>query len=167
MTATSALTCGLFTDLGQPEIDELEAAVQERPQARAAQRRLAADFTALLHGRGRSGGSSPHPRHCSAEAPWKSCPTGDAGGGRRRDPRVGGLPRPGRSRARGDRGVGRGPGLCSSRSDARRAIEQGGVYVNNAKVTDDDRQLTPQDLLGGSIALLRRGKRALAAVRVA
>ena len=57
-------------------------------------------------------------------------------------------------------------GLCSSRSDARRAIEQGGVYVNNAKVSDDAATLSRDQLLGSGVALLRRGKRALAAARL-
>ena len=49
--------------------------------------------------------------------------------------------------------------------EARRAIAQGGVYVNNVKVGADDAELADADLLHGKFAVLRRGKKTLAAVR--
>ena len=58
------------------------------------------------------------------------------------------------------------PGICASRSEARRAIKQGGLSVNNVKVTDENAVLTADQLLAGGIAVLRVGKRQLAAVRV-
>jgi len=51
--------------------------------------------------------------------------------------------------------------LVSSSGEARRAISQGGVYVNGERLTDD-RPLTAEDLLHGAYALLRKGKRAYA-----
>ena len=53
-------------------------------------------------------------------------------------------------------------GLTSSLGDSRRAIAQGGVYVNNERVVDGSAALGP--LLHGRYAVLRRGRRALAAV---
>jgi tyrosyl-tRNA synthetase len=50
-------------------------------------------------------------------------------------------------------------GLCKSRSDARRSIEQGGAYVNNLRQTDVDRALTTSDLLHDRYLVLRKGKR--------
>ena len=78
----------LFTDLSQDEIDELEAEVRERPQARAAQRRLAADFTALLHGqrRGRAGDRCVR-GPVRTRRPGRPA-AGNAGGSRGRDPRT-------------------------------------------------------------------------------
>jgi len=54
-------------------------------------------------------------------------------------------------------------GLTSSLGESRRAIEQGGVYLNNARV-DDVAAVLGGELLAGGIAVLRRGKRTLAGV---
>lgn len=53
--------------------------------------------------------------------------------------------------------------LTTSRGEARRAIEQGGVYVNGQRAVSG-RLVTSDDLLGGTHVLLRRGKRAFAVV---
>ncbi|MGH9283190.1 MAG: S4 domain-containing protein, partial [Acidimicrobiales bacterium] len=50
-------------------------------------------------------------------------------------------------------------GLSPSRSAARRAVEQGGAYVNNRRATDLDRRLTRDDLLHDRYVVLRRGRR--------
>jgi len=49
-------------------------------------------------------------------------------------------------------------GLCASRSEARRAVEQGGVTVNNEKVTDIKTLYAGEDLKGEGITV-RRGKK--------
>ncbi len=49
-------------------------------------------------------------------------------------------------------------GLCPSRSEARRLIQQGGAYVNNEPVANVDTLITTAHLLGGAI-LLRAGKK--------
>ena len=51
-------------------------------------------------------------------------------------------------------------GLCESKSEARRAIEQGGVSVNKTKIASEDAVLN--DVLAGNQAVLARGKKALA-----
>ncbi|MBR1842780.1 MAG: tyrosine--tRNA ligase [Oscillospiraceae bacterium] len=48
-------------------------------------------------------------------------------------------------------------GLCSSRGDARRNIQQGGVTANDAKVTDPDKTFSEDELRAG--VLLKRGKK--------
>jgi len=48
--------------------------------------------------------------------------------------------------------------LASSRSDARRTIQQGGVTVNNKKVENFDLVLTDKDFEDGAI-LIRKGKK--------
>lgn len=50
--------------------------------------------------------------------------------------------------------------LASSRSDARRIIQQGGVTVNNVKVTDFSKAFTINDLDSDGILLVRKGKKA-------
>jgi len=56
-------------------------------------------------------------------------------------------------------------GLCASASDARRAISQGGVALNNVVVTSDEATLEGA-ALAGRAALLRRGKKTLAGLRL-
>ena len=58
-------------------------------------------------------------------------------------------------------------GLAKSKSEARRAIEQGGIYVNQERAKDPARTLGPADWLGGGNLLLRKGKRDYALLRVA
>ena len=58
-------------------------------------------------------------------------------------------------------------GLVAGRNAARRAVAEGGAYLNNAKVTDPERALLAEDLLPGGVVLIRRGRRSLAAVTVA
>ena len=48
-------------------------------------------------------------------------------------------------------------GLCSSKSDARRNVQQGGVTANDEKVTDIAKTFTEEELAAGVI--LRRGKK--------
>lgn len=55
-------------------------------------------------------------------------------------------------------------GLVKGRNEARRALKEGGVYVNNVKQDDEERVLGPEDVLAGRHVLLRRGKRNLAVV---
>jgi tyrosyl-tRNA synthetase len=54
-------------------------------------------------------------------------------------------------------------GLCSSASDARRAIQQGGVAINNEAVAGETDVVGDRTLAGG-IFILRRGKKTLAAL---
>ena len=49
-------------------------------------------------------------------------------------------------------------GLCKSNGEARKAIQQGGVSVNDEKVTDVDFRFTPE-MLEGEGALVRKGKK--------
>ena len=48
-------------------------------------------------------------------------------------------------------------GLCESKSDARRNVQQGGVSVNNEKITKIDHTVTAKDIADG--LLLKRGKK--------
>ena len=57
-------------------------------------------------------------------------------------------------------------GLVDSKSAARRAIAEGGAYLNNVKITDPDRVLQAADLLHGSWVVVRRGKRSVRGCRV-
>ncbi|MCW2601769.1 MAG: sorbosone dehydrogenase family protein [Frankiales bacterium] len=56
-------------------------------------------------------------------------------------------------------------GLVTSLGEARRAIAQGGVYLNNVKVEDDTVTVGPHALAGWH-AILRRGKKTLAGIKI-
>ena len=55
-------------------------------------------------------------------------------------------------------------GLSTTRSEARRTLQEGGVSVNNQKVQGIEAQLEDEQLLHGRYALLRRGKKNMAGV---
>jgi tyrosyl-tRNA synthetase len=56
-------------------------------------------------------------------------------------------------------------GLVKSKSDARRQIAQGGIYVNQTRVEDVERALEAEDWLAGGHVLLRKGKKDYALLR--
>ncbi len=57
-------------------------------------------------------------------------------------------------------------GLVKSKSEARRAIQQGGIYMNQQRVTDLERTVTPSDWLADRDLLLRKGKKDYALVQL-
>jgi tyrosyl-tRNA synthetase len=57
-------------------------------------------------------------------------------------------------------------GIAPTLSAARRAIAQGGAYLNNRRVTSPEAVATEKDMLHGRYLVLRRGKRAVGAVDV-
>ena len=57
-------------------------------------------------------------------------------------------------------------GLASSKGDARRLIESGGIYLNNARVNDAAQAVSLADSIEGKLLLLRRGKKSYHLVRV-
>ncbi len=58
-------------------------------------------------------------------------------------------------------------GLAASSGEARRAIQEGGVYVNNRRVGEVDRKLSETDLASETVMVLRKGKRNYALLRFA
>ena len=152
----------LFTFLPRQEIEELEQATAERPHERAGQRRLAAELTTLVHG-----------RHHTEQVIAAS--TALFGRGDLRVLDAGTLDAALAEVPGATASLGAAPsivellvatGLVASRAAARRAVAEGGAYVNNAKVTDEDWTPTASDLLPGGRLVVRRGKRNLAGVRV-
>jgi len=57
-------------------------------------------------------------------------------------------------------------GVVDSKSAARRIIKEGGAYLNNEKITTEDFRLEKSHFLCGKYAVLRKGKRDLAAVEL-
>ncbi len=56
-------------------------------------------------------------------------------------------------------------GLCSSKSEARRTVQQGGAYVNNRRLEDIDSRLTVANLASLTSMVLRSGKKKYALLR--
>jgi len=57
-------------------------------------------------------------------------------------------------------------GVATSRSDARRLIQGGGIYVNNRRVTDIERNVTLTDSIEGQFIILRKGRKNYHLVKV-
>ena len=153
-----------FTFLEREEIEALERSTRERPQERAAQRRLADEVTALVHGPG------------EAEAAVKAASALFSGEVRGLEPATLGaiaedLGAVEFSRARlvGDdaatiAGVLLELGLASSRREVREFIGNGAVRLNGDPIAED-RPMEPRDVLEGGFTLLRRGRKNWAAIR--
>jgi tyrosyl-tRNA synthetase len=150
----------VFTFLSRAEIEELARATAEKPFLRTAQKALADEVTTLVHG-------SDETAHAKAAA------AALFGGGDLRALAPGSL-----AAALAEAGSAAVPagtgivdllaatGLVKSKGEARRAIAEGGAYLNNERVTDPDLVPGPEDLVDGEWLVLRRGKKHLAGVRV-
>jgi tyrosyl-tRNA synthetase len=57
-------------------------------------------------------------------------------------------------------------GVVESKSAARRIVKEGGAYLNNVKISGEDFRPSKSDFLCGKYAVLRKGKRDLAAVEL-
>jgi tyrosyl-tRNA synthetase len=148
----------VFTFRTRDEIDELERAVADRPAAREAQRALALDVTSLVHGRDAAGKVVAASQALFGRGSLAELDEATVASALAELPRaIGGA---------GDLLVDlmAATGLVASKGAARRAVAEGGAYLNNAKVVDDGAALRPEDLLHGRWAVLRRGKRTLAVV---
>jgi len=146
----------VFTFRSREEIEALEGEVAERPFAREAQRTLAGDLTPLVHGQGATDAVIAASQALFGRGELRGLDAGTLGAA------VAELPRT--TAKAGDLVVDAlvGSGLVASKAAARRAIGEGGAYVNNTKVVSEDAALAAEDLLHGRYAVLRRGKRTLA-----
>ncbi|MDO5668911.1 MAG: tyrosine--tRNA ligase [Corynebacterium sp.] len=151
-----------FTFLNAEELAELETEVAERPFKREAQRRLAREMTNLVHGEeataavelasqalfGRAELADLDEKTLASAVSETEVLTVGAG-----EPRT-----------IVDLLV--GSGLVDSRGNARRAVKEGGAYVNNERITSEEWEPAGSDLLHGSWLVLRRGKKNFAGVQV-
>ena len=58
-------------------------------------------------------------------------------------------------------------GVSKSKGEARRSLQEGGIYINNHRVSDVNREVGVSDLLEGQFIILRKGKKNYALVKVA
>ncbi|GHF49804.1 tyrosine--tRNA ligase [Kitasatospora xanthocidica] len=150
----------IFSFRSKEEIEELERETVERPAARLAQRALAEELTTLVHG------AEQYERAVAAskalfgqgdladlEAPTLAAALAE-------------VPKAEVAELQTVVDLLVAVGLAPSRSAARRTIKEGGAYLNNVKVTDEEAVPTEADLLHGRWLVLRRGKRNLAAAEL-
>jgi len=153
----------IFSERSREEIEDLERHSREAPHLRAAQRALADDITDLVH--------SPAERRAATDAAAALFGRGEL---RALAPSVlaavtrqlGDVTMPLTEPLPRVADVMAAAGVVPSKSAARRAVEEGGAYLNNAKVLDPEQTVTREDLLGGEFLVVRRGKRTVGAVRI-
>ena len=151
-----------FTFLTQEELAELQQAVDERPHAREAQRRLAQEMTNLVHGK-----DATHAVELAAQALFGRAELTELD----EETLAGALSETtiaeiGADDSRTIVDLLVASGLVESKKAARRAVNEGGAYVNNQRITSDEWQPTNEDLLHGRWLVLRRGKKNFAGVRI-
>jgi tyrosyl-tRNA synthetase len=151
----------LLTFLDREEIDVLATELTDAPHLRSAQRRLATELTTMVHGEEQTRQVTTASQALFGRADLSELdagtlaaalaevPTADTGGN---DTIVDLLV---------------ATGLTDSRGAARRAVKEGGAYVNNVKVTDEEWVPRAEDALAGGWLVVRRGKRNLAGARLA
>lgn len=149
-----------FTFLSADELAELEQATAERPHQRAAQRRLAAELTTLVHGEAATEAVQHASRALFGQGELDRLDEATLSSALR-ETSVAEL-KPGEPDGIVDLLV--ATGLSESRKAARRTIGEGGVSVNNNRVSSDEWSPQPTDFLHGRWLVLRRGKRNVAGV---
>lgn len=147
-----------FTFLPSARIEELAQSVVDAPFRREAQRELAFQTTAFIHGEAATQQAidASQALFGSGDLTTLDAATLEAA--------IGSLDK--QATATPDAPVLQllqETGLVESLSDGRRAIAQGGISVNNERIDDPAATLTGR-LLHGRFAVLRRGKKTLAGV---
>ena len=121
-----------FTTLPPDEIEGLEAALAERPEAREAQRMLALDLTGRVHGDDLARAVA-----ADSELLFSAEPIRDPAIFERLFPNVeGSFVVDAEASSAGTAAVLADAGVFSSRGEARRSIGGGGVTINGERVTD-------------------------------
>jgi tyrosyl-tRNA synthetase len=147
-----------FTLLGEDRIEELTAEVESAPQARAAQKALAEDVTRRLHG---------ETGLAAAERATRALFGGDVDG-LGADEIADIFADVPSTEVPKEALVGAGKplvdllaetGIASSKGEARRSIEGGGVYLNGVRVADVGAVVTIDHAIEGRFLLVRMGKK--------
>jgi tyrosyl-tRNA synthetase len=148
----------LFTFLERAAIDRLEAATRQSPESREAQRVLAREVTALVHG----GEHVTRAERASTVLFGEDITTLDPGDVLAVFHDVPSTELP------ADALSGEGIGmvdlvtrvqLAPSKSEARRLVQSGGVYVNNRRISDPQARLTREHAIGGRVFVIRKGQK--------
>lgn len=147
-----------FTFFDEEKINGLEAETREHPEARAAQKALAIEMTRMMHGEtavanaqqasqalfgGDIIGLTAEDIHdIFSEVPSFDMPADHFGG-----------------EGMNVVDILTGTGFLKSKGEARRGIQEGGIYVNNNRVTDAAMNVSISNFIDGKYLVLRRGKK--------
>jgi tyrosyl-tRNA synthetase len=153
----------VFSMKNRAEIEELIEKVKTNPGAREAHRELAREMTAMIHGSAMAKSVEE-----AAKALFGQGEIGELDL-KTLDSALSQLPKT--TIKKGDPyptwvDLLAATGVVESKSAARRIVKEGGAYLNNKKVENEDFTPSKTDLLHGKYLLLRKGKRDLAAVEV-
>jgi tyrosyl-tRNA synthetase len=152
----------VFSFKSQAEIDQIVAEAAERPALRAGQRALAEEVTTLVHGAQECDRAVAASRALFGQGALEELDEATVAAAvaelRPFSVAPGELPPVANLMA--------SAGVAQSVSAARRAITEGGAYLNNRKVAAIDAVPDPADLLHGRYIILRRGKRTVGAVQI-
>ncbi|MET0725057.1 MAG: tyrosine--tRNA ligase [Leifsonia sp.] len=149
----------IFTFLDRAELERLEGLVASEPFRREAQRTLAREVTALVHGADAADAVIAAAEALFGQGDLTALDPDTLEAALRELPNTTTAPDASIVQLLVD------TGLTASMGEARRAIAQGGVSVNNVKVADDTATISGSVLPSG-MAVLRRGKKTLAGVFV-
>ena len=147
----------IFTFLDRAEIERLTAAVAAEPFKREAQRVLAWEVTALVHGTAATEAAIAAAAALFGQGELTALDDATLEQALRELPHTTAPASSTIAQLLVD------TGLSPSLAAARRSIAEGGVYVNNVRV-DDEASVLDGSLLAGRMAVLRRGKKTLAGV---
>ena len=156
----------VFTFFSREEIEDLERQTAERPAARAGQRALAEHVTTLVHGEETTHRVIAASRALFGQADLRDVDPGTLADAVREVPHAEIQVPPGSDGLPPVVDLMALTGIVPSKSAARRAIAEGGAYLNNRKVTSEDAVPARDDLLPGGSLILRRGKRTVGAIQV-
>ena len=151
----------VFSERPRAELDDLAARSAESPHLRIAQHALADDITDLVH--------SPAERRAATDAAQAIFGRGELADLPPQTLRsvaeeLGAVTLSAAEELPSVVDALEASGVVASKSAARRAISEGGAYLNNVKVTDPTAMLTSSDVLAGGVVVLRRGRRTVGAV---
>ncbi|MGP6174861.1 tyrosine--tRNA ligase [Corynebacterium sp. A21] len=151
-----------FTFLNREELQELEVEVAERPFKREAQKRLAREMTNLVHGEEATKAVELASQALFGRAELSDLDESTLASAVSETEIV----KIGAGESRGIIDLLVATGLSKSKGEARRAIKEGGAYVNNQRIEDEAWEPAESDLLHGSWLVLRRGKKNFAGVQI-
>ena len=158
----------VFSFRSRAEIEALEQETRDRPAARIGQRALAEEMTTLVHGADETAKAIAASRALFGQGDLAGLDEETLAAALAEVPSA-------TVRVPGGNGAGELPGVADlmaetaivpSKSAARRAIAEGGAYLNNRKVSEPDARPAQADLLHGRFLVLRRGKRTVGGVTV-
>jgi tyrosyl-tRNA synthetase len=146
----------VFTFLSKSEIEALAEQVKSAPHLREAQRALALEVTSLVHSLEAANGAIQASKALFGQAELTDLSDQDLLSA------LSELPNAKAAKGASIAQLLVDTGLEASVSAGRRAIKEGGVYLNNEKVVDEAAVF--EQVLPGNVAVLRRGKKTLAAI---